>query len=60
MKCEHCKAHVEEALKAVEGVNEAEASVSGQNVVVVYDDTQVTPDQLKEAVDNSGRYRLYL
>lgn len=60
MKCEHCKAHVEEALKALEGVESAEASVGGQNVVVSYDEASVTPDQLKQAVDQSGRYRLTL
>ena len=60
MKCEHCKAHVEEALKALEGVEAAEASVGGQNVVVTYDEASVTPDQLKQAVDQSGRYRLTL
>jgi copper chaperone len=60
MKCEHCKAHVEEALKALEGVEAAEASVGGQNVVVSYDEASVTPDQLKQAVDQSGRYRLTL
>ena len=60
MKCEHCKAHVEEALKALAGVEAAEASVGGQNVVVTYDEASVTPDQLKQAVDQSGRYRLTL
>ena len=60
MKCEHCKAHVEEALKALEGVEAAEASVGGQNVMVTYDEASVTPDQLKQAVDQSGRYRLTL
>ena len=60
MKCEHCKAYVEEALKALEGVEAAEASVGGQNVVVTYDEASVTPDQLEQAVDQSGRYRLTL
>jgi copper chaperone len=51
---------LEEALKALEGVEAAEASVGGQNVVVSYDEASVTPDQLKQAVDQSGRYRLTL
>ncbi len=60
MKCEQCKDHVEEALKALEGVEAAEASVGGQNVAATYDEASVTPDQLKQAVDQSGRYRLTL
>ncbi|MCR5077687.1 MAG: cation transporter [Prevotella sp.] len=60
MKCEHCKANVENALKAVNGVREAEVSLADANVKVEYDEAVVTPVQLKEAVDNSGRYEMSL
>ena len=60
MKCEHCKAHVEEALKALEGVDKAEASLGAQSVEVAYDEASVTPEQLKQAVEQSGRYRMSL
>ena len=60
MKCVHCKANVENALTAVAGVRTAEASLEDADVTVEYDENKVTPDQLKAAVDNSGRYEMSL
>ena len=60
MKCVHCKANVENALKSLNGVKSAEANLEKANVNVAYDESVVTPAQLKEAVDNSGRYELSL
>ena len=60
MKCVHCKANVENALKYLNGVKSAEANIEKANVNVEYDESVVTPAQLKEAVDNSGRYELSL
>ena len=60
MKCVHCKANVENALKSLTGVKSAEANLEKANVNVEYDESVVTPAQLKEAVDNSGRYELSL
>ncbi|MDD5862006.1 MAG: cation transporter [Prevotella sp.] len=60
MKCGHCKMNVENALKAVSGVKSAEVNLDAANVTVDYDEAAVTPEQLKAAVDNSGRYELSL
>lgn len=60
MKCVHCKANVENALKSLNGVKSAEANLEKANVNVEYDESVVTTAQLKEAVDNSGRYELSL
>lgn len=60
MKCGHCKMNVENALKAVAGVSSAEANLDAANVTVDYDEATVKPEQLKAAVDNSGRYELSL
>lgn len=60
MKCPHCKANVENAIKALDGVSEAVASVADANVTVTYDTSRVTPDDIKRAVDDSGRYELTL
>lgn len=60
MKCNNCKAHVEEALKAVQGVHNVEASIENANVSIEYDENQTTPSDLKQAVDNCGRYELTL
>ncbi len=60
MKCVHCKTTVENALSAVAGVESAEVNLEDANVTVAYDDSKVTPSQLKEAVDNSGRFEMSL
>ena len=60
MKCVHCKATVENALSAVAGVESAEVSLEDANVTVEYDESKVNPSEIKEAVDNSGRYELSL
>lgn len=60
MKCEHCKANVENALRGLGGVSSAEASLADGSVAVEYDEKAVTPEQLKDAVENSGRYEMEL
>jgi copper chaperone CopZ len=62
MKCEHCEARVENAIKEVDGVNVngAKADHTADNVTVEYDENAVSPSQLKDAVDALGRYELSL
>lgn len=60
MKCPHCKANVENALKALNGVQDAVADLENKNVTVEYDSNLVDERQLKDAVDESGRYELSL
>lgn len=59
MKCPHCEAKVENALKAVAGISSAKADHNANNVTVGYDETTVTPEQIKDTVDNLG-YELIL
>lgn len=56
MRCPHCKANVENALGALNGVDSAVVSLADHNVAVDYDESVVTPEQMKEAVDNAGHY----
>ena len=58
MKCVNCKAKVEAALNDLNGVDSAVASLEDANVTVIYDDTQVTPASMKEAVDDLGRFEM--
>lgn len=60
MKCPHCQANVENALKAVAGVRSAKADIEAKSVTVDYDDAQVAPEQLKQAVDEAGHYEMTL
>ena len=58
MKCVNCKANVERALNALEGVDEAVVSLEDANVTVCYDETVVTPQAMKYAVDDLGRFEM--
>lgn len=60
MKCNHCKATVEEAVKALQGVEGAEASVEAATLTVDYDPTAVDEQQIADAVADSGRFELDL
>ena len=50
MKCEHCKANVENARKGVVCVEMAEVNLAEKTVEVAYDENLVKPEQLKSAV----------
>lgn len=58
MKCSHCAANVENALKAVKGVVSAEAHLEDKTVTVEFDGQQTSEADLKAAVDATGRYEL--
>lgn len=58
MKCEHCEARVENALKELNGVNSAKADHNANNLTVDYDEANVTPEQMTEAINALGRYEM--
>ncbi len=60
MKCENCKANVERTLKSLPGVVEAIVNLENANVTVDYDEAQVTPQDMKNAVDDLGRFEFSL
>lgn len=59
MTCYTCTVTVEHSLKALEGVQEAKASVPGRSVTVSYDPGKVRVEQLVAAVNETG-YRARL
>lgn len=54
MTCSMCPVTVRKALKAVEGVQEAEVSFETRSAVVTYDDEKVDPQTLLAATTNAG------
>ncbi len=50
MHCNHCKAKVENALKALKGVKSAEADLASGDVKVSYVASKIDKDALCEAV----------
>ena len=60
MRCEHCKASVENAIKEIAGVETAEVDLANKTVNVSYDSNLVSPDKIKATVDAIGRFELIL
>lgn len=54
MSCNHCVEAVTKALKAVQGVDSVAVSLAEKKVSIGYEDASVTPEQLKEAIEDQG------
>lgn len=54
MRCEHCKAKVEKALQGIDGITSAEANVQEANVRIAYDESRVSYDDMRDAVEDAG------
>ena len=54
MTCGSCVVSVKRALSRTKGVKSAEVSLENEIATIVYDDQQVNPQQLREAVNKSG------
>ena len=54
ISCGHCKKAIETALGGVAGVVSVEVTVPEKKVAVSYDAAQVTPEQIREALDDEG------
>jgi copper chaperone len=54
MSCGGCVRNVTGVLKAMPGVSEAEVSLDGACARVRYDPAQVTPEQMRAAVEAAG------
>ena len=53
MSCEHCAAHVKEALEAIAGVSSAQVNLQEKNAQVEHDDS-VSSESLKAALNEAG------
>lgn len=57
MTCGHCEMAVGRAVKSLgEGILEVKADKDAANALVTYDDTKVTVEQIKAAVNDTGIY----
>jgi copper chaperone len=54
MSCGHCKAAVEGELKELPGVERANADIARGTVEVSYDQSTVTTEDLKGAIEEAG------
>lgn len=54
MSCGHCQASVEGALKGLDGVSAVEVDLNSGKVEVTYDESKVSLENMKEAVEEQG------
>lgn len=54
MACAGCSANVERRLKAMDGMKSVAVSLSGRTAMVEYDESKVTPADMKKVVDAAG------
>lgn len=54
MHCNHCKAKVENTLKALKGVKKAEADLNKSEALVTYVPNKITPEVLANAINEAG------
>lgn len=54
MKCAKCSGAVTKALKATEGVEEAEVNHEKGEAVIKYDDQKLTETKLREVINSTG------
>ena len=54
MSCAHCKAAVESELKALPGIEKANANIAMGTVEVRYDEGAVSTEDLKGAIEEAG------
>ena len=54
MSCGHCKAAVEGELHRLSGVEHSNADVEKGTVEVTYDESRVSTEQLKGAIEEAG------
>ncbi len=54
MSCAHCKAAVEDELRALPGIEKADADIARGTVEVRYDESKVGTQDLKRAIEEAG------
>ncbi|MFU0833266.1 MAG: Copper chaperone CopZ [Oscillospiraceae bacterium] len=54
MSCSHCEHAVKTAVGALDGVESVDVDLKGKKVTTKYDSTKVTPDQIRNAIEDQG------
>lgn len=54
MTCASCQAHVQKSVSKLAGVHDCNVNLLSENMEVDYDDSQLTPDQIIDAVRKGG------
>lgn len=60
MTCKMCPLTIKTVLKKLDGVVDAEVSYKDKEVKVVYEEGEVTVDEIVKAIENAGNYKVIL
>lgn len=54
MACEHCEITIQDAVRKLPGIKKVKASKRKKEVVAEYEPDQVTEEQIRKAIDDTG------
>lgn len=54
MSCGHCKAAVEKAVSALNGVSSVQVELAAKKVVITYNPDKVSEEAIKQAISDQG------
>lgn len=54
MSCGHCKASVEKAVSALEGVSSVDVDLAGKKATITFNPEKVNEDAFKKAITGAG------
>ncbi len=54
MSCSHCENAVKKAVGGLKGVDQVSVSLEGKTVTVDFDASLVSPENIKEAIEDQG------
>lgn len=54
MHCSNCVKAIELSLNELDGVNDAKASLEDNNVIIDYDSSKVSDEDIQDAVEEAG------
>ena len=54
MSCSHCENAVKQSVGALNGVHAVDVSLKDKTVIVEYDTSQVSPEAIKQEIEDQG------
>lgn len=54
MMCAHCEHRIQTALASLDGIKQIKADAAGSQVTCAYDETKITPEAIKETIEDVG------
>jgi copper chaperone len=52
--CDHCKMSIEDAVRALDGVDSVDVAISDATVRVSFDDSRLELDSIKKTIEEQG------